>query len=181
MISKPLTRRTTRAPLITHQFDIRVYNIPYLYFSIVHYVRRHWAPVEPATTKFYEYERSTEHRTHSLDIKGIYHALICAQYTIALICAIVYWAHSTLICAIGHLYVPNYSNIVNWDRSTRLSSLLKLFKDDTSNIQEALLLQRNRTTRYVSWNIMAVFWLSYWEEALLIHRNHASTLSVGIV
>ena len=42
--------------------------------------------------------------------------------------------------------------------------------------QEALLLQRNRATRYVSWNIMAVFWLSYWQEALLIQRNHASTL-----
>ena len=28
--------------------------------------------------------------------------------------------------------------------------------------QQALLLQRNRATRYVSWNIMAVFWLSYW-------------------
>ena len=47
--------------------------------------------------------------------------------------------------------------------------------------QEALLLQRNRATRYVSWNIMAVFWLSYWQEALLIQRNHASTLSVEIV
>ena len=47
--------------------------------------------------------------------------------------------------------------------------------------QEALLLQRNRVTRYVSWNIMAVFWLSYWQEALLIQRNHASTLSVEIV
>ena len=48
-------------------------------------------------------------------------------------------------------------------------------------LQEALLLQRNRATRYVSWNIMAVFWLSYWQEALLIHRNRASTLSVEIV
>ena len=48
-------------------------------------------------------------------------------------------------------------------------------------IQEALLLQRNRATRYVSWNIMAVFWLSYWQEALLIQRNHASTLSVEIM
>ena len=48
-------------------------------------------------------------------------------------------------------------------------------------IQEALLLQRNRATRYVSWNIMAVYWLSYWQEALLIPRNHASTLSVEIV
>ena len=51
--------------------------------------------------------------------------------------------------------------------------------------QEALLLQRNRATRYVSWNIrpgpLAVFWLSYWQEALLIQRNHASTLSVEIV
>ena len=47
--------------------------------------------------------------------------------------------------------------------------------------QEALLLQRNRATRYVSWNIMAVFWLSYWQEALLIQRNDASTLSVEIV
>ena len=47
--------------------------------------------------------------------------------------------------------------------------------------QEALLLQRNRATRYVSWNIMAVFWLSYWQEALLMHRNHASTLSVEIM
>ena len=47
--------------------------------------------------------------------------------------------------------------------------------------QEALLLQRNRATRYVSWNIMAVFWLSYWQEALLIQRSHASTLSVEIV
>ena len=35
-------------------------------------------------------------------------------------------------------------------------------------LQEALLLQRNRATRYVSWNIMAAFWLSYWQEALLI-------------
>ena len=47
--------------------------------------------------------------------------------------------------------------------------------------QEALLLQRNRATRYVSWNIIAVFWLSYWQEALLIQRNHASTMSVEIV
>ena len=47
--------------------------------------------------------------------------------------------------------------------------------------QEVLLLQMNRATRYVSWNIMAVFWLSYWQEALLIQRNHASTLSVEIV
>ena len=47
--------------------------------------------------------------------------------------------------------------------------------------QEALLLQRNRATRYVSWNIMAVFWLRYWQEALLIQKNHASTLSVEIV
>ena len=52
---------------------------------------------------------------------------------------------------------------------------------DGSDEQEALLLQRNRATRYVSWNIMAVFWLSYWQEALLIHRNHSSTLSVEIV
>ena len=48
-------------------------------------------------------------------------------------------------------------------------------------VQEALLLQRNRATRYVSWNIMAVFWLSYWQEALLMQRNHASTLSIEIV
>ena len=47
-------------------------------------------------------------------------------------------------------------------------------------IQEALLLQRNRTMRYVSWNIMAVFWLNYRQEALLMQRNHASTLSVEI-
>ena len=41
--------------------------------------------------------------------------------------------------------------------------------------QEALLLQRNRATRYVNWNIMAFFWPSYWQEALLMYRNHAST------
>jgi len=46
------------------------------------------------------------------------------------------------------------------------------------NKQEALLLQRNRATRYVSWSIMALFWLSYWQQPLLIQRNHASTLSV---
>jgi len=48
-------------------------------------------------------------------------------------------------------------------------------------IQEALLVQRNRATRFVSRNIMVVLWLNYWQEALLMQRNHASTLSVEIV
>ena len=47
--------------------------------------------------------------------------------------------------------------------------------------QEALLLHRNRATRYVSWNIMAGFWLSYWQKALLMQRKHTSTLWVEIV
>ena len=49
------------------------------------------------------------------------------------------------------------------------------WQNDGKRLQEALPLQRNRATRCVCWNIMAVFWPSYWQGALLIQRNHASS------
>ena len=75
-------------------------------------------------------------------------------------------------------YLPlNYDTLV----LRNIFEVTRTYLMDVDLRQEALLLQRNRATHYVSWNIMAVFWLSYWQEALLIQRNHASTLSVEIV